>query len=111
MTDKPIRVCAVLDCSNIFADGGTALLYVLICISWGMSAREIIGNGVIGTIAWDWIYGWYQDHDVFYPFKDWFNGWGFQGTDAKPIPFKTARTYRILFDIGRLAFAVGVYQL
>jgi len=77
----------------------------------GNERKRNIGNGVMFTIAWDWIYGWYQDHDVFYPFKDWFNSWGFQGTDAKPIPFKTGRIYRILFDIDRLLFAIFVYLI
>lgn len=36
------------------------------------SLADIIG----GSVFWDGIFGAYRYHDWFYPFRDWYNGWG-----------------------------------
>lgn len=76
--------------------GGTVLLYTLLCLSWHMSVLTIVANAFLGSIVWDWLYGWLIDRDVFYPFKNWFNGIGFK-----------SRTQRIAFDVLRF----GAYVL
>jgi hypothetical protein len=74
---------------------GTAIDYILVCICFHFSWNQIFYLGLFGSVAWDWIYGWYQDHDVFFPFQNWYGGWGF-----------ATKADRILFDADRLLGAI-----
>jgi hypothetical protein len=56
-----------------------------------------LAGAIGGSVFWDGVFGAYRYHDWFYPFPDWYNGWGFKN-----------KSQRILFDIGRLAAAVGL---
>lgn len=76
--------------------GGTIIVFFMMSISMGFTSFWIIlSNATFFSLMWDWIYGWYQDHDVLYPFENWFNNWGFKN-----------RKQRIIFDIGRFIFVV-----
>ncbi len=78
--------------------GMTVLLYILICISYNLPYYQIIYLAMFGSIAWDWIYGYYMDGNVLYPFANWYSGWGF-----------VDEFDRGLFDF--LRFAIGIFFL
>ena len=50
--------------------GMTVLLYILICISYNLPYYQIIYLAMFGSIAWDWIYGYYMNGNVLYPFPN-----------------------------------------
>ena len=80
--------------------GATFIFYIILAIYLGYAWNQIIYLGLLGSIAWDWVYGYYIDGDVLYPFKDWYGGWGFEN-----------KIDRAAFDAARLVFAIIFYFL
>jgi len=60
--------------------------------------KATIFNTLIGSIGWDWFYGYIIDNDPLYPFEDWFAGYGFR-----------TRPDRIGFDVIRLFIAIVIF--
>lgn len=60
--------------------------------------RWLLIGGLIGDEVWDLSFGYVVDQDCFYPFPNWYGGWGFK-----------SKTERILFDSCRIALAVLIY--
>jgi len=51
---------------------------------------------LLGSQVWDMVFGWVKHRDLFYPFWDWYGGWGFHGIKME----------RILFDCCRIGLAI-----
>lgn len=80
--------------------GGT--LFVLLMVAF--SAHYYAGNNFIcttfgaifiGSVGWDIVFGIIKYGDAFYPYKKWFENFGFKN-----------KAQRILFDMGRLVIAI-----
>ncbi len=85
--------------------GGTAVCVGLITMAsykyddtfWGYT-KTSVGAMLIGSVVWDLIFGTLLYNDAFYPYPNWYGGYGFKN-----------KTQRIAFDVGRLA--VGIILL
>ncbi len=79
----------------------TTLLLVIAIRCWNENAvlfwRYTVFNIFLGSIAWDWLYGWLVHQDPLFPYNDWFNDWGFNGSKTK----------RLIFDLFRLVIALA----
>ena len=64
-------------------------------IAFWVFLKHIMYCTLIGSVVWDWVYGYLDHLDPLYPFADWFNGWGFE-----------SRGQRIAFDLIRILLAL-----
>ena len=86
---------------------GTVVVFLLTIITAYTSslngydfARMVAIGTLLGSECWDLIFGFVNDKDPFYPFADWYGGWGFE-----------TRRNRILFDINRIMLAIFVWAI
>jgi len=77
---------------------GTLIMFIawgLVCyfselLFWELARYSAIGT-LLGSQAWDLIFGYVIDNDPFYPFGDWYGGWGFSGKKSNRYLFDTIR--------------------
>ena len=85
--------------------GGTAICVTLLTMAsysyddtfWGYT-KTSVGSLLIGSVIWDLLFGTLLYNDAFYPFPNWYGGYGFRN-----------KTERISFDLARLG--LGIYLL
>lgn len=99
--DEANKVPAWIKSDWMYLGGTLAALFLVIvgvrvcCTVNGSTFWHVtLFNVFLGSIAWDWLYGWLMYHDPLYPFPNWYGGWGF-----------SSKRGRILFDAGRLIAA------
>ena len=87
--------------------GGKLVMFLLVFFIGRLTAempilltcQQLAIGILIGSVTWDLGFGYIVDRgQFFYPYKDWYGGWGFEN-----------KTNRILFDSCRILLAVLIY--
>jgi len=86
---------------------GTLITFLLIAFTTYYSnvgliefCRQLAIGILIGSELWDLIFGKIVDDDPFYPYGDWYGGWGFK-----------TKMQRYIFDGLRTGTAIGLSLL